>query len=309
MTEAEPTIDEDIYVIAGAGRGIGRAVAVELGKYGATVVVNDLGTGVKGEGESEEPAEETAATIRENGGEAIAHFGDVADLEYTQRLVDDTLEAYGRIDGVANFAGILRSAPIEEMSGRQWDEVVRVHLRGHFALLRNVAAHWIDRPDAEDRSFLGVSSQSSLGHHDQANYAAAKAGILGLVRTAANELYPHGIRVNALFPSGYTRMVRDLPEADRPFGEEVDPEKVAPMVGYLLSDAGSDVTGCTVRAGGDEIGYVTDPELARVGYRDGGWTFEAVCERFPTITDGIDLERPETLVSDKYGLDAEGGDR
>jgi NAD(P)-dependent dehydrogenase (short-subunit alcohol dehydrogenase family) len=295
---------DDVFVITGAGRGIGRAVAIELGKQDTTVVVNDLGTDVEGEGESQEPAEATAETIREQGGEAMAHFGDVADLEYTQTLVDDTLAEYGRIDGVANFAGNLRSAPIHEMTGDQWDDVVRVHLRGHFALLRNVAAHWVDRADDAERSFLGVSSQSSLGHHDQGNYAAAKAGILGLVRTAANELYGHGIRVNALFPSGYTRMVRDLPEGERPFGEEITPEKVAPMVGYLLSDASAGVTGCTVRAGGDEIGYVTNPELTRVGYREGGWTFETVRDRFPEVTSGVDLSRPDTLVSGKYGLDA-----
>lgn len=294
-------LEDTVVVLAGAGRGIGRAVATELADAGASVVVNDLGTTLKGEGESSDPAADTAADIEASGGEATAHAGDVADPAYAETLLADAAEAYGRVDGVANFAGIVRRAPLHEMSAEAWDEVVRVHLRGHFALLRAAARRWRETDADRQRSFLCVSSQSALGHAEMANYAAAKAGLLGLTRTAANELYPHDVRVNALFPSATTRMSRGL--ADHPFETELAPEDVAPMVGYLLGPEATDVTGCTVRAGGEEVGLVSDPEFVRLGYRSGGWSFESVAERFPSsVTDGLDLQRSETLVDRRYGL-------
>ncbi len=273
--------------MAGGGHGIGAATAVELGGLGATVAVNDLGTTVEGEGEAEEPAEETAAAVRDAGGEAMAHYGDITSLEYTERLVEDVVDEYGRLDGVVNFAGVLGDSMVHKMTGDQWDKVVAVHLRGHFALLRNVAAHWRERAREHDddlpdgRSFLAVSSRSALGNPGQANYAAAKAGVLGLVRTASSELDRYGIRVNALMPRAYTRMVERVPEEHQPFGEEMAPEKVAPMVGYLLAEASSDVTGCTLYAGGEEIGLVSNPEIHRWGYREGGWTAEGIADAFP----------------------------
>lgn len=294
-------LDGKVLVLAGAGRGIGRAVAMELAAAGATVVVNDLGTTVSGDETSADPAVETVETIEEAGGNATAHAGDVTDPSYTERLIADAADAHGRVDGVANFAGIIDRAPIHEMSLEQWKRVLEVHLDGHFALLGSTARHWIDVDVDRQRSFLCVSSQSSLGHATMANYAAAKAGVLGLMRTAAHELFEHDVRVNALFPSATTRMSRGL--GDHPFEEEVPPERVAPMVGYLMSEAATDVTGCTVRAGGEEVGFVSDPEMERLGYRDGGWSMETLAEEFPTtIAAGIDLERSATLVSERYDL-------
>ncbi|WP_251341324.1 SDR family NAD(P)-dependent oxidoreductase [Haloplanus halophilus] len=297
-------LSDSVLVVTGAGRGIGRAVAIELAGAGATVVVNDLGASVEGEGANEDPARETVATIEAAGGTATAHVGDVTDPSYTASLLADAAEAHGRVDGVANFAGAADPAPIHEMSLDQWERVVDVHLRGHFCLLRSAARQWIDADGDRDRSFLCVSSQSALGHYAMANYTAAKAGILGLMRTAANELAEHGVRVNALFPSGTTRLSDAL--TDDAYRDPVPPEQVAPMVAYLLGDAAADVTGCTFRAGGEEIGFVTDPEMSRLAYREDGWTAEAVAEQFPDVTAGIDLDRSETLVSERYGLDAEG---
>lgn len=294
-------LEDTVLVLAGAGRGIGRGVATELADAGATVVVNDLGTSLRGEDTSEDPAAETVAAIERAGGEATAHVGDVTDVDYASSLVADAAETHGRVDGIANFAGITRPAPIHEMTAEQWDAVVRVHLRGHFALLKAAASRWIDADLDRQRSFLCVSSQSALGHHGYANYAAAKAGILGLMRTAANELYPADVRVNALFPSATTRMSSEL--AEHPFETELPPERVAPMVGYLMSTAADDVTGCTLRAGGEEIGFVSDPEMRRLAYRSGGWTVGGVAESFPTdVTQGIDLQRSTTLVGERYGL-------
>lgn len=291
-------LSDKVVVVAGGGHGIGAATATELGALGATVVVNDLGTSVEGEGEAKEPASETASEIRDAGGEAIAHFGDISSLDYTETLVEDVVQEFGRVDGVVNFAGVLGDSMIHKMSGDQWDKVVRVHLRGHFALLRNVAAHWRERARETDdtlptqRSFLAVSSRSALGNPGQANYASAKAGVLGLVRTASSELDRYNVRVNALMPRAFTRMVERVPDEHQPFGAEMAPEKVAPMVGYLMSDQAADVTGCTLYAGGDDIGLISDPEIYRWGFSDGGWTAAAIADRFQEkVARGEDLNR------------------
>lgn len=290
-------LSDKVCIVAGGGRGIGEAVAVELGREGATVVVNDLGSSVHGEGESEEPAERTVAAVEEAGGEGMAHFGDVASLDYTESLVEDVVEEYGRVDGVVNFAGILRDSISYKMTGEEWDQVIRVHLRGHFSLLRNTANHWRERARdgglESQRSFLGVASRSALGSPGQANYSAAKAGIMGLTRTAARELARFDVRVNAFMPTAYTRMIDEIPEEKRPFTrEEMPPEKVGPMVAYLMSDGAEDITGMTIRAAGDGVGLVSDPEIHRLGFQEGGWSPEEIDEKFrSTVAGGIDLDR------------------
>lgn len=289
-------LSDKVIIVAGGGRGIGEAVAVELGREGATVVVNDLGSSVHGEGESEEPAEETVAAVEEAGGDGMAHFGDIASLDYTEELVEDTVAEYGRIDGAVNFAGILRDSISYKMTGEEWDQVIRVHLRGHFSLLRNTAAHWRERAGDDgletQRSFLNVASRAALGSPGQANYGAAKAGILGLTRTTARELARFNIRVNSFMPTAYTRMIEDIPEEKRPFTrEEMPPEKVGPMVAYLMSDEAEDITGKTIRAAGDGVGIVSDPEITRLGFKDGGWSAEGIAETFrDTVAQGVELD-------------------
>lgn len=286
-----------VCIVAGGGNGLGRATAIELAKAGATVVVNDLGTSVSGEGQDRTPAEETIAQIRDLGGTGTVHYGDISSFDYTEELVADILEEYGAIHGVANFAGILRDSISYKMTPEEWDEVVRVHLRGHFALLRNVAAHW--REEAGDgeltpqRSFLCVSSDAVFGNIGQANYASAKAGILGLTRTTARELERLNIRVNALVPRGFTRMTERIPEDQRPnTREEIPPEKVSPMAAYLLSDEAEDITGWTFWAMGDCIGLISDPEIERVAFNEGGWTPEIIAERFrETLGKEVDLTK------------------
>lgn len=288
-------LSDKVCLVAGGGRGIGRAAALELGRHGASVVVNDLGADVQGSGSDERPAQAVADKVETAGGTAMAHFGDVTDLEYTETLVADVVEEYGRLDGVVNFAGILSDAICYEMTGEQWDQVIDVHLRGHFSLLRNAAAHWREtaEEDEAERSFLAVTSRSALGSVGQLNYSTAKAGVLGLTRTAARELARYDVRVNALMPTAYTRMVEGVPEEHLSFGEdEMAPEDVAPAVAYLLSDEAESVTGTTVRAAGDSIGVVSDPEVVRLGVRDGGWTAGDIAERFESdVANGLDLER------------------
>jgi len=298
-------LEDKVCIVTGAGHGLGESVAIELGSYGATVVVNDLGTSMTGEGESQEPAEATAETIREQGGEAMAHFGDVADLEYTQTLVDDTLAEYGRVDGAVNFAGVLNDSISYKMTEDEWDRVVRVHLKGHFALIRPLAAHWREAADdgglESQRSFVGLSSTSVFGNVGQLNYSAAKAGVLGLTRTAAIELNRFNVRVNALIPTAYTRTIESMPDERQPFTEEeFPPEKVAPMVGFLLSDEAEDITGCTVRAAGDMIGLVSDPEVTHLAFRDGGWSPERIAESFRDVTGDENLDRSELDLGIPY---------
>lgn len=290
-------LSDRVYVVAGGGNGIGKAAAIELGRHGATVVVNDLGVDVHGEENDDGSLDEVVAEVESAGGTGTAHYGDVSSLEYTERLISETYESYGRIDGVANFAGILRDALSYKMTGEEWDDVIRVHLRGHFSLLRNAGAHWrevaengTDRPQ---RSFVCVTSRSALGNVGQANYSAAKSGILGLTRTTAQELHRHDVRVNALMPTAFTRMIEDIPEEKRSFSEEEMPvSKIAPVVAFLMSDDATDVTGCTIRAAGDSIGIVSNPELTRVGYNTDGWSLEELREHFhETVGNGTNLKK------------------
>lgn len=289
--------ENKVCIVTGGARGLGDATARYLGDLGATVVVNDLGTDPSGDTADEEPAEETARAIREEGGSAMAHFGDVTDLSYTEELVDDTVAQYGRIDGAVNFAGILDDDLIFNMSGDQWDKVVDVHLRGHFALLRNLSAHWRRREEEEglesQRSFLALTSRSALGNPGQVNYAAAKAGVMGLTWTTAREMARYNVRVNALMPTAYTRLIEEIPEDKRPFTrEEMPPEKVAPVVGYLMSDEADDINGCIVRSAGDEVGLVSEPSIDHVAFREGGWTVESLTDRFrETVGRDVDLDK------------------
>ena len=298
-------LEDKVCIVTGGGQGLGEAVAIELGNYGATVVVNDLGTSMTGDGTSREPADKTVETIRKNGGEAMSHFGDVTDLEYTQRLVDDTLEEYGRIDGAVNFAGVLNDSICYKMTEEEWDRVIDVHLKGHFALLRPLAAHWREAADDNGfdlhRSFVALSSTSVFGNIGQLNYSAAKAGVLGLTRTAAIELDRFNVNVNALIPTAYTRTIESMPEERQPFSEdEFPPEKVAPMVGFLMSDEAEDITGCTVRAAGDIVGLVSDPDVTHLAYRDGGWSPEQLAESFREVTGGEDLDKSELDLGIPY---------
>lgn len=285
-----------VCIVVGGAHGIGKATALALADLDASVVVSDLGTDIHGESEDEEPVDQVVEQIRDQGGDAIAHFGDVSSLDDTQDLIETTIEAYGRIDGAVNFAGVLNDSVLFNMSGDEWDRVINVHLRGHFSLFRNLARHWRKRSKAGDidhqRSLLAISSLAAAGNPGQANYVAAKSGVLGLMRTAARELPRYNVRVNALMPSAFTRMTEQIPEEKQPYThEERPPESVAPIVAFLMSDEAEDVNGCTFRSGGDMMSYVTDPRQRTVGYNDGHWTAAAVRERFYEVFDDEDLNQ------------------
>lgn len=286
--EAPPVLEDKAIVVAGGGRGIGKATAVYLADAGADVVVNRV---------SEDP--EVADIIADRGGEAMMHIGDISDLDYAQALVEDTVDAYGRLDGVINFAGVTDDTTLTKMSGDQWDWVIKVHLRGHFSLLRSAARHWRDEAGDDglepQRSFVTMTSRNAFGSFGQANYATAKAGILGLTWTAAAELKRYNVRVNSLMPLAFTGMIAEIPEEHRPDDwtrEQMPPGKVAPVAAYLLSDEAEDINGCIVRSHGDMVGLISEPEIFRRAFRDGGWTFETLADQFrSTLGDDLDLDR------------------
>lgn len=290
-----------VCIVAGGGNGLGAAAARELADQGAAVVVNDLGTDLRGEGESPEPAEDVAASIRDAGGEAAAHFGDVSDLDYAESLVADAVAEHGRLDAVCNFAGVLRDGYATNLSEEDWDAVIRVHLKGHFALFRAAARRWREVADGDrldpQRTFLAVTSRGALGNVGQLNYCTAKAGVLGFTRSASTEQFSTGIRVNALMPSGFSRMTESIPEEHRPYTrEEMPPERVAPTAAFLVSDAAEDVTGVTVYAGGDRVAIYSDPEPVRTGVQPGGWTPASLADAFDAIAEGVELTRTERYM-------------
>ncbi|WP_418956767.1 3-oxoacyl-ACP reductase [Streptomyces tritici] len=260
-------------IVTGAGRGLGRAEALELARLGAAVVVNDYGQpGRDGSGEaSAAPAEEVAAEIRAGGGRAVAHLGDVADFETARGLVDLAVREFGKLDVLVNNAGILRDRMVFSMTEDEWDAVIRVHLKGHFNTTHFAAVHWRGRAKAGETSVHGrivnTSSEAFLaGSAGQPNYAAAKGGIVGLTTSTALALAKYGVTVNAICPRARTRMTEDVFAGfAEPGAGELDPlspEHVAPLVGYLASPAAAGVNGQLLVVHGGMVAVVDRPKVA-----------------------------------------------
>ncbi|MFF0426791.1 3-oxoacyl-ACP reductase [Streptomyces sp. NPDC021012] len=260
-------------IVTGAGRGLGRAEALELARLGAAVVVNDYGQpGRDGSGEaSAAPAEEVAAEIRAAGGRAVAHLGDVSDFETARALVDLAVSEFGKLDVLVNNAGILRDRMVFSMSEDEWDSVVRVHLKGHFNTTHFAAVHWRGRAKAGEAGVYGrivnTSSEAFLaGSAGQPNYAAAKGGIVGLTTSSALALARYGVTVNAICPRARTRMTEDVFAGFGEPGEgELDPlspDHVAPLVGYLASPAAAGVNGQLLVVHGGMVAVVDRPRVS-----------------------------------------------
>ena len=243
-------LDGKVAVVTGAGRGIGRGEALLLASEGASVVVNDVGGEWDGSGEDPRPASEVVDEIRAAGGEAVAHYDDISEPDGARSAIGVALDTWGRIDCLVNNAGILRDRMIFNMSVEEWDAVIKVHLRGTFLCTQTVCAHWRERSKAGEAvsgRIVNTSSTSGLlGLAGQGNYGAAKAGIAGLTQIASMEMARYGVTVNAIAPGARTRMTeKTFGELATPEGDfdPLDPENVAPLVGYLCSDEASHITG------------------------------------------------------------------
>ncbi len=271
-----------VVAVTGAGRGIGREIALLCAREGAAVVVNDAGVAQDGEGSDIGPAQQTTADIRAAGGAAHANTGNVADPTQAESIIGDALTCFGRIDAVVNNAGILRNTMFDQMTFEQWRGVIDVHLHGTFLVSKAALPHFQAQKSG---SYIHLTSAVGLvGGYTQANYAAAKAGIIGLSRTMALELMGLDIRSNCVAPWAFTRMLdsmtKDLPPGIpgmanfRGWGAE----KIAPLVAYLASDAAADVTNQVFGVRKNEVFLFSRPQTIQTIAKSDGWTVKSIAE-------------------------------
>ena len=257
--------------VTGAGGGIGRAVALACAAEGANVVVADYGVSLDGRDPSSDVADAVVKEIADLGASAVAVAADVSTMEGGAAVVQAALDNWGRIDGVVCVAGILRERMLFNMAEDEWDPVVAVHLKGHFTVFRAAAA--VMRKQEGGGSLVGFTSGAFQGSVSQANYSAAKGGVISLVRSAAAGLHRYGVTANAVAPVARTRMSANVPME---LAENGDPEDVAPLVVYLLSDKARHVTGQVYTAVGSKIAVWNQPVEVRAMYTDGRWTPEQI---------------------------------
>jgi len=303
-----PDLSGKVAIVTGAGRGIGRAHALALAAAGAKVVVNDLGGSLAGEGADLTPAEQVVAEIAAAGGEAVANGENVADFAGAERMVDHAISHFGRLDILVNNAGILRDRMLVNMSEEEWDAVIAVHLKGHFAPTRHAAAHWRERSKAGEQLHARVITTSSpsgvFGNVGQTNYGAAKAGIAGFTIIAAQELGRYGVTVNCLAPNARTRMTEETFEmGETPEGfDPLDPANMSPVVVALCADEAQDITGQVFHVWGGAVNALhgwTAGELFDSRERwDADALLAAMRERFP------DGAAPDGMVA---GMQRAGG--
>jgi NAD(P)-dependent dehydrogenase (short-subunit alcohol dehydrogenase family) len=299
-------------LVTGAGRGIGRGIAIALAQAGARVVVNDLGTTLSGEGSEALPADQVVDEILTNGGTAEVNRGNVASFADADGMVEQVVRSFGRIDILVNVAGILRDRMIFNMTEAEWDAVIAVHLKGTFNCTRAAAGPM--RQQHAGR-IISMSSVSALGAPGQPNYAAAKAGILGLTWSTANALGKYGVTVNAVMPSGATRMVDSTPRGQRVFeetgkwpselakGTDRDPDNVAPLVVFLASDAAAGINGQVFHSYGFGYTLLEQPHPVRSIRGERRWDPEELANVF-SETLGANLKPPPFTSGFGAALDA-----
>ncbi len=255
-----------VAIVTGGGRGIGKSVALLLAERGAAVVVNDLGAAVDGSGSDVWPAQQAVDEITEAGGKAVANGADVSDHAAAEDLIKTAISEFGRLDALINGAGILRDRMVFNMTEQEWDDVIRVHLKGTFNTTKFAAAHWRSlRDESAQNRIINFTSVSGLhGAPGQPNYAAAKMGIVGLTYSSAHALAPYGVTVNAISPGAATRMTESVPDERRrarsASADERSPDNVAPIVAYLASEQSGWITGRVVHATGYEVALYNNPE-------------------------------------------------
>jgi NAD(P)-dependent dehydrogenase (short-subunit alcohol dehydrogenase family) len=269
-------LDGKTIAITGAGRGIGRAVALACAEAGANVVVNDFGVSIDGNDPSSEIADEVVAEIKAAGGNAVAVADTVTTMAGGERIVQTAVDTFGSIDGVVCVAGILRERMLFNMSEAEWDPVIETHLKGTFTVFRAAAPRMRAQKSG---TMIGFTSGAFAGSVAQANYSAAKGGIVSLTRSAAVGMHKYGVTANVIAPVAKSRMSGNVP-----FGIEMgEPEDVAPMVVFLLGDAARNVTGQVYTANGGKIAVWNQPVEVREMTKDGRWTPEEIAERFDEV--------------------------
>jgi len=271
-------LSDKTIVVTGAGNGIGRGIALACAAQGANIVVADYGVRIDGSEPSSEVAEAVVTEVESVGAEAIAITGDVSLMEVGQQIVDTAVDTWGRVDGVACAAGIVRERMLFNMSEEEFDHVVSVHLKGHFTLFR--AASAVMRKQEGGGSLLGFTSGAFVASTAQANYSAAKGGVVSLTRSAAFALRRYGVTANCIAPAATTRISENVPFEI----EAGDPEDIAPLAVYLLSDASRDITAQIYTCTGSRIAVWNQPaELRHMwAQNDGVFTVDEIAERLPS---------------------------
>ena len=306
-----------VAIVTGAGRGIGRGVAHLLAQEGASVVVNDIGGSVSGEGVSEGPASDVVQEIREAGGTAVAALDSVAEHDSAARVIRTAIDSYGKVDILVHVAGILRDRMVFNMTEEEWDGVLQVHLYGAFNMVRHVVPHMIDQRYGRIVLF---SSGSGLGASGQVNYASAKEGMVGFTRSLARELAPYGITANAVYPGGATRMTATVPDSTRQLREQQrtqaaatvaaaaptmatqgapiqgpdearDPDNNAPKAVYLCTEAAGSITGQVIGTSGWPMTLYSPRHVIKSIHKEGRWTLDELDDLIP-ISLGAGLVNP-----------------
>jgi len=276
------SLQDKVVIVTGAGRGIGREIALLCAAEGAKVVVNDPGGAPDGAGTNAAPAEEVVEEIRKAGGTAVANFETVAEAIPASKIVKQAVDTYGKLDGVVNNAGILRDAIFHRMSVEAFEAVIKVHLMGTFYVSHAAARLFREQ---ESGAFVHFTSTSGLiGNFGQANYAAAKLGIVGLSKSIALDMNRFNVRSNCVSPFAWSRLIGTIPtetDAEKARVErmkQMGPEKIAPLSAFLLTDAAKDVTGQIFAVRMNEIFLMGQSRPIRSVQRSEGWTTETIAE-------------------------------
>ena len=292
-------LDGKVAIVTGSGRGIGAGVAKALAGEGAKVIVNDIGAALDGEGLSNTPAEQVADEIKSAGGEAIPDYTDISTMAGGESVVQTAVDTYGQLDIVVTVAGILRDRMIFNMTEEEWDDVVRVHLKGTFTVCKHAAILY--RQQRSGRIVTFASESGLFGNTGQGNYAAAKSGIAGFTKVAAKDLGRYGVTANSICPRANTRMTQSVPDAarqlraDRPQDREETPQELAmhpddigPFVAYLSSDQAASINGQTFLVYDGVITKLSLPRRIRTIFKQGRWTTEELLEMVPqNLTQGL----------------------
>ena len=294
-------LKDKVAIVTGSGRGVGRGVAHQMAAEGAKVVVVDPGVNIDGSGFDQSIAEQVVSEIREAGGEAVACTESVVSMEGGENIIQTAIDQYGKLDIVVTCAGILRDRMIFNMSEQEWDDVIAVHLKGTFTIVKHACI--LFRQQRSGRVITFSSTSGLYGNSGQANYGAAKDGIAGFTRVVARDMGRYGVTANAIAPSAQTRMIVSVPDEARDLraargmtggnvgGLRGEPDDVAPFTAWLASGESAQVNGHVFYVTAGLVSLLNEPEPVRTMHKDGRWTVEEIINVFPA-TLGVELHNP-----------------